>query len=181
VRLRRGVWLAASLAALPGVARAQGDGPPYLGCPLIRAMANVDAGNFRSIRLSMTPPFLAVGRTAIASAQPAADCRAVLETDQADFDCSWNGSDGVSPALFDRVVGEVSQCLRVRPPTPTGPEASDHMRVAKRSVFEIRAHRGVTSITVRLIGPQEQSNAAGARQWLVLEFNYRVQGPSRVD
>jgi hypothetical protein len=171
--------LAASLATLPGPAQAQGNAAPSLGCPLIRAMANVDGGNFRSIRLSMRPPFLAVGPAGMATAGPAADCSAELATDQAYFGCHWDGPNGVDAAVFDAVVSEVSRCLRVRRPTPTGPERNEQIRVIRRSVIDVRAHRGTTGVVVRLLGAPGQQ--PGGRQWVSLEFTYMVMGPSRVD
>lgn len=180
----RSLALVSSLAALPGLAQAQGNVAPSLGCPLIRAMTNVDGGDFRSIRLSMTPPFLAVGRADTGTAQPAADCSAELSTDEAYFGCHWDGPEGVDPAVFDAVVSEVSQCLRVSPPTATGPEVTDGMRVLKRVVIDIEAPDSMTGITVRLLevqGRQVGGAVAGARQWVVMDINYTVTGPSRVD
>jgi hypothetical protein len=147
-------------------------------------MANVDGGDFRSIRLSMRPPFLAVGRADTATAQPAADCSAELSTDETYIGCHWDGPEGADPTVFDTVVNELSQCLGVSPPTPTGPEQDDRMRVLKRSVIDIEVPGGETGITVRLLeapGQQVGGVVAGRRQWVVLDINYTVTHPSRLD
>ena len=142
-------------------------------------MANVDGGDFRSIRLSMRSPFLAVGRAGMAVGRPPAECSAELETDQAYFGCNWDGPNGVDAAVFERVVSEVSRCLRVRRPTPTGPEGNEQIRIIRRSVIDIPAHRGTTGIVIRLLGAP--GTQPGGRQWVSLEFTYMVLGPSRVD
>jgi hypothetical protein len=176
--------LVASLATLPSLAQAQGNSAPSLGCPLIRAMTNVDGGDFRSIRLSMRPPFLAVGRAETATVQPAADCSAELSADETYIGCHWDGPEGVDPTMFDTVVSELSQCLRVSLPTATGPELDDRMRVLKRSMIDIDVPGGTTGITVRLLeapGQQVGGAVAGRRQWVVLDINYTVTHPSGLD
>jgi len=151
MRLGARLVVSAVLIAFPELAGAQAIRPRYLGCPLIRAMTNVDGAEFRAIRLSMSPPYLYVGRPNARETQPQGDCRAYLAADEADFDCSWDGPDDSDQLAFDGLRRELSNCLGIEMPPPSGPRPGDEIRALRRSETDIASRNGMTQVTLRLI------------------------------